>query len=180
MIRSAFVIIGVILFTGLFGIPLIICAPFDPTGKLVYHTGRIWAWCILKISGVTLKVSEVSPLNRGSQYIYMCNHASLYDIPAVLLTTPTHFVTIAKKELFYIPIFGWVMKFGKHIPIDRSNLDKARLSFSKAAKALRKSNRSLLIFGEGTRSLDGKLKAFKSGPFYFAMNARLPVPPLRQ
>jgi 1-acyl-sn-glycerol-3-phosphate acyltransferase len=85
---------------------------------------------------------------------------------------------IAKKELFLIPIFGWGMAAVGHIWIDRSNARKARDSIIRAVKHLHKSQVSLVLFPEGTRSVDGTISDFKTGSFTLAMQAGVQAVPV--
>ena len=65
-----------------------------------------------------------------------------------------------------------------HIFIDRTNHEKALKSIDKIRKSLKKNPRSILIFPEGTRSLDGKMKSFKKGGIILAINSGLPIVPM--
>ena len=83
-----------------------------------------------------------------------------------------------KKELMRIPMLGLAMRMGKFVPVAReSNREAARVSVAAAADAL-KSGLHILIFAEGTRSKDGRLAAFKRGPFYLAKETGAPIVPV--
>jgi 1-acyl-sn-glycerol-3-phosphate acyltransferase len=85
---------------------------------------------------------------------------------------------LLKKSLMRIPILGTAMRMAKFVPVERgSRRDAAQASVTAAAAAL-KSGLNILIFAEGTRSPDGRLAAFKRGPFYLAMETGAPVVPI--
>jgi len=107
----------------------------------------------------------------------MANHASMIDIWAVLLAVPVPFRFIAKKQLGAIPLFGWAMRAGRFIFIDRQNAASARRSIEEAARRI-KSGQSVVIFPEGTRTRDGRLNAFKKGGFHLALDSGAAIVPV--
>jgi len=84
---------------------------------------------------------------------------------------------IAKKQLGAIPFFGWAMRAGRFIFIDRQNAAAARASIAEACQRIREGT-SVLLFPEGTRSRDGRLAAFKKGGFHLAMDAGVDIVPV--
>jgi 1-acyl-sn-glycerol-3-phosphate acyltransferase len=107
----------------------------------------------------------------------MPNHLSSVDIWAVFLAVPVPLRFIAKKQLGQIPLFGWAMRAGRFIFIDRQNAASARRSIDEAADRIRKGT-SVVIFPEGTRSRDGRLAAFKKGGFHLAINSGADIVPV--
>jgi 1-acyl-sn-glycerol-3-phosphate acyltransferase len=84
---------------------------------------------------------------------------------------------LAKQELFRLPIFSAAMRGLRCIPIDRDNVRQSLTSLRKAAHQIRSGN-SIVVFPEGTRSADGSLQELKTGPFYLAEMARVPIVPV--
>jgi 1-acyl-sn-glycerol-3-phosphate acyltransferase len=109
--------------------------------------------------------------------IFASNHESVLDIWVVFATIQRSFRFIAKQELFRLPVFGWYMRLGGHIPVDRGNHARALQSLRQAGEAVR-GGTSLVVFPEGTRSRDARVHAFKKGPFVVAMEAGVPVVPV--
>jgi len=101
----------------------------------------------------------------------------MIDILAVLVAIPVQFRFIAKKQLGAIPIFGWAMRAGRFIFIDRQNPVMARMSIDEAAKRIR-AGQSVVIFPEGTRSRDGRLAPFKQGGFHLALDSGSDIVPV--
>jgi 1-acyl-sn-glycerol-3-phosphate acyltransferase len=100
------------------------------------------------------------------------------DPPVLLPEIPGQASVLLKKELMRIPMLGLAMRMGKFVPVAReSNREAARVSVAAAADAL-KSGLHILIFAEGTRSKDGRLAAFKRGPFYLAQQTGAPIVPV--
>jgi 1-acyl-sn-glycerol-3-phosphate acyltransferase len=108
----------------------------------------------------------------------MCNHVSNLDPPVIIPNLPGRCSVLLKKELMSIPILGTAMRLAQFVPVERgSRRDAAKASVEAAAGALR-SGLSILVFPEGTRSLDGRLAGFKKGPFFLAEQTGAPIVPI--
>ena len=150
---------------------------FSKTGNIPHLVAVLWARTILFVSRVKVKAQGVHRLDPEKSYIFMANHLSNFDIPALFVGLPVQFRWLAKAELFKIPIFGQGMKGCGYISIDRSNRESAFESLREAANKIQ-SGVSVMIFPEGTRSHDGKLLPFKKGGFVLAQNAGVPIVPV--
>jgi 1-acyl-sn-glycerol-3-phosphate acyltransferase len=146
-------------------------------GEGVVWLGRLWARVILWSAGVRIEVRTHVPIPPGRPYVFMANHLSTIDIWAVLVAVPVSFRFVAKKQLGMIPIFGWAMRSGRFIFIDRQNAASARRSIEEAARRIG-AGQSVLIFPEGTRSRDGRLASFKKGGFHLALSSGAAIVPL--
>ncbi len=142
----------------------------------VYRCGQIYSRGGLRLAGVKVicRASEAFP---GGAVIYMPNHASLFDIPALMTCIDRPFRWVAKKELFRIPLFAGALRAAGAISIDRRHPEKAVASLNRAADRLR-GGESFTIFPEGTRSPDGRLLPFKKGGFMTAVHAQAPIIPV--
>ena len=110
-------------------------------------------------------------------YVYLANHQSLFDIPALLAAIPRPSRFMAKRSLFQIPVFGWAMRQAGFVPVDRRDRSTARDSFTSALGGLR-DGVSVLIFPEETRSLDGAILPFQRGGILLAMKSGLAAVPV--
>lgn len=146
-------------------------------GDLPIWFGRkAWGPWGLWLSGARLEVRRMPPVPDGP-VIFVSNHESALDIWVLFAALPRGFRFLAKRELFRIPIFGWYLTVGGHVPVDRGNRAQAVAALRKAAEAVR-AGTSLAIYAEGTRSRDGRVQPFKKGPFVLAMEAGVPVIPV--
>jgi 1-acyl-sn-glycerol-3-phosphate acyltransferase len=145
--------------------------------KVFHALARGWAHSSLRLCGVTVSVKGLEKLDMRRNYVYVSNHASMFDIPAILAAIPDQIRIIYKKELHWFPVFGWGLKYGSYIGIDRSRGGDAMRSLEEAAEKIR-TGASVLLYAEGTRTLDGKLQPFKRGAFNIAVKAGVPVVPL--
>lgn len=148
-----------------------------PNGNGVLILARLWARTILRLSRVRVVVAGREKIPGPGPYLFLANHQSQFDILATVVAIPVQFRTLAKRELFLIPLFGWVLALAGFVGIDRSHRDKAIRSLDRAAVKIRKGT-SLLVYAEGTRSPDGRLLPFKKGGFVLAIKAGVPVVPL--
>lgn len=149
-----------------------------PRGHFIFWVARTWSRGVLFFAGVRAEPVFERPLDPRGQYIFMANHRSLFDIPALLTTLPGQTRFLAKKSLFRIPIFGWAIKAGGFVTIDRKDLSTARDSFTVAVAQLTKHGVSVLVFPEGTRSTSGEMLPFKRGGFLLALKSTLPIVPV--
>ncbi len=137
---------------------------------------RIWAPCGLRLAGVMLRIEPLPALPDGP-VVFSSNHESALDVWALLAALPRSFRFVAKQELFRLPVLGWYLRVGGHIPVDRHHHLRAVESLHRACATVRRGT-SLVVFPEGTRSRDGLVHPFKKGPFVLAMETGIPVIPI--
>lgn len=176
MIRAAFVTLFVFFYILLVGLPILIHALIIGSTDRLYAVGRWGAKTALRLSGVRLDVRGVENIPRGQSAVFMPNHQSNSDPPAVFTILPPLLV-LAKKEFFNIPVLGQGMRLRGFVPVDRKNRESAIRAVEQAALALKAGN-SFLAFPEGTRSPDGRLQPFKKGVFIMALQAGVPIVPI--
>jgi 1-acyl-sn-glycerol-3-phosphate acyltransferase len=177
MIRTAYIILWVVLSTAVLGIIAISVSFFTRTGNVVHIIARIWGRAILFVSRIRVTVKGLENIDPSQSYVYMANHQSNFDIPVLLAHLPVQFRWLAKAELFRIPIFGRAMRGAGYIEIDRFNQKSAFESLNQAAGKL-KNGVSIMMFPEGTRSRDGKIRPFKKGGFVMAIGSGEPIVPV--
>jgi 1-acyl-sn-glycerol-3-phosphate acyltransferase len=115
-------------------------------------------------------------IDKKKPYIIISNHQSAFDI-VLLYRLWMHFKWVAKRELFRIPVIGWNLWLNKHIAIDRASVRGARKMITEAQNHLNMGS-SVLIFPEGTRTIDGTIKRFKDGAFVLAKKTGYPILPV--
>ena len=177
MIRTTYILLWVVLTTFFWGLTAIVTSFFTRTGNPVHIIARIWARGILFASRIKVTVNGLANIDPTQSYVYMSNHQSNFDIPVLLAYLPVQFRWLAKAELFKIPIFGRAMRGAGYVKIDRFNQESAFESINEAAAKM-KNGVSIMIFPEGTRSRDGKIRSFKKGGFVMAVDAGVPIVPI--
>jgi len=147
-------------------------------GRLSHRLECLWGKSVLRLAGVRVD-ADLSALTPGEAYVFMANHQSHMDIPILFATLAAHnFRFLAKDSLFAIPLFGPAMRRVGHVAIDRSNRRKAMASIKEASDLVSRGI-GLLIFPEGTRSMDySRLQEFKTGGMIVALKCRARVAPL--
>ena len=151
---------------------------FESNGKLAYQINRFWTWILLRASGISLKIDGLDNLDPRQAYIFMVNHQSNMDIPVLVQSLKDFQLRwIAKRELVWVPFFGWAMWATKHILVDRGDRSDALGSLKRAQERIA-GGVSVVFFPEGTRSVDGKLQPFKRGGFLLAVKSKTPIVPV--
>ena len=151
--------------------------PFDRTGALQHWCARWWCRLIAWTIGARLRVHGTEHVSPDCSYVYMANHSSLIDTPAMFAYLPYQFKIIAKKELFYVPFMGWHLWSSGNFPIDRRDGRKTARSLRRVIEGVR-AGTSIAVFPEGTRTPNGRLQEFRQGTFKIALRAGVPIVPV--
>ncbi len=167
----------VVVYTSLLGSVAIVGSLLLPWSGVFMTLARLWSRLTLKTLGVRFVAHYDEGVDPHRPCVYVANHQSQLDIPALVLAMPVDFRMVAKRELFYIPIFGWALWLAGFIFIDRRDRERAIRSLDKAARRIQ-SGTSIVVFVEGTRSPDGRLLPFKKGAFVLALQAHVPIVPV--
>jgi 1-acyl-sn-glycerol-3-phosphate acyltransferase len=124
-----------------------------------------------RAAGIRVEVSGLELVPAGVSCIFLSNHVSNLDPPVIFPVLPGQSSVLLKKELMRIPM-------GQVVPVERGNVREAAQKSVAAAAAALRSGLHILIFAEGTRSKDGRLGAFKRGPFFLAKETGAPIVPM--
>jgi len=151
--------------------------PFDRTGELQHACARIWNRMVALTIGARIRVHGTEHVNPGKAYVYMANHSSLIDTPALFAYLPYQFKIMAKRGLFYVPFMGWHLWTSGNFPVDRGDARRTARSLRRVIDGVR-GGKSLAVFPEGTRTADGGLQEFKPGTFKIALRAGVPIVPV--
>ncbi len=162
------------------GIPLIIVGLLFVTSVIFIPSkmntfGRITSISVLKLLFVNLKINGTIPTDRPM--ILMFNHSSFIDPFLFAYASPGKTTGITAVENYKYPVFGWMLKKWRAIPIDRSNMSKAKQSIKKGEEALA-DGYNVIILPEGTRTVNGRIRKFKKGGFHMAVNINAPILPI--
>jgi 1-acyl-sn-glycerol-3-phosphate acyltransferase len=177
-VRTILTIVVAAVMTLILGTTVLVAAALgvkDREGGLYAVAPRLWSRSILWAAGVKFRVHGMENVATSGPFIFTCNHVSLFDIPALVLTLPRHYF-VAKSELFKIPVFGPGIRAVGTIPIERTNQKAAFGSYKVAAERIRNGS-SVIVFPEGTRGTSYPIRPFKKGPFVLAVEAGVPIVP---
>jgi 1-acyl-sn-glycerol-3-phosphate acyltransferase len=131
-----------------------------------------------RLIGIRVEVTGLENVPPKTACIFMANHVSNLDPPALLPRIPGRTSAFVKKSLMKIPVFGWGLKLGEFIPVSRDGSVSGAQESVAAARRVLGNGIHITTFVEGTRSPDGRMLPFKKGPFYLAMQTGAPCIPI--
>jgi len=168
----------VALATAVLGLAGILVCIVLPGGRGLTPLARRWSRIILGVCRVRVRSAPRGPIPATvASAVYVANHQSLLDIPALVLAMPVDFRIVAKRSLLHVPVFGWALWLAGFIFVERHDRERAIRSLDRAATTIRNGT-SIVLFAEGTRSPDGNLLPFKKGGFVLALKAGVSVIPV--
>src|SRR5260370_32481269 len=176
MIRTALAALFLTAYTLVLGPPFILYTVLTGHPDPLYRAGIGGVLFIVRLMGVRIRVEGLENIPPGV-CLFVANHTSPADAPAVVGAIPRRIAVILKESLFKWPIVGQAFSAAHFIPVNRTKHDSAMASVEKASEALR-GGQSFLIYPEGTRSPDGRLQRFKKGAVVMAINAGVPIIPM--
>lgn len=142
----------------------------------ITRISRRWGQSLLWAAGADLIV-ESSEIPDGP-YVIVANHSSSLDIPAGFATVPVAFCFASRPFFFKVPFLGWSMRMSEHVAIDPKNPRQSIQALRSLDDRFRR-GLSVLLFPEGTRSPDGRIRGYKRGPFLAAVRNGVPILPVR-
>lgn len=164
-------------------IPLLPCVVYSmifdrQRRRAVDFCVKLWARGSLVMLGAEVQVIGAENLPPPDEAVLYCpNHSSFLDIFVLSAYLPRYIKYISKIEILRIPLIGWAMQFARHIPLRRNDRKSQMETFREAVASLQAGN-NVIAFPEGTRSKDGRVIAFKKGPFTMAAKAGVRVVPI--
>ena len=174
--RTVFFLIPAIgVYTIVLGTLSILSSLWDRSGDFGHRCARTWSSLILKTTGVRVSVRGLDRLDPQRSYVLAVNHQSIYDIPILFASLPMQLRIVAKASLGSFPFLGWHLQRTGHLLVDRKN---PGADIVEKMKRLVGESHSLIVFPEGTRSVDGRVGRFKKGSFVVAIDAQLPIVPV--
>ncbi|WP_166425669.1 1-acylglycerol-3-phosphate O-acyltransferase [Paraglaciecola sp. 20A4] len=149
-----------------------LCRPFHRDN--VHLAGKLYS-STSRLLGLKLEVRIAPEAQQGGPYVFIANHQNSFDIFTICAAALKGTVTVGKKSLKWIPIFGQVYWLSGNIMIDRKNSGRAMDTLKNTVNKMGKRKLSVWFFPEGTRSYGRGLLPFKSGAFRIAKLAKRPV-----
>ena len=165
MIRN--IIFSTIFFTGIVIISLFFLPSFFLPQKVVLFGGKLMGYwtgfCLKFFLSTNIKIKGEENIIQNENFFIAASHQSMFET-FYLQTIFNSPVFILKKELLFIPIFGWYLKKIGSISIKRDRVSKDNLNvFENISKIILNSKRPLIIFPQGTRVLPDERPPFKKG-----------------
>ena len=162
----------------IFWTPVFFIVPRTDAWKIA----KLWAyshlWLQNKICGTCYEFRGVERLDQTGNQLVGSKHQSAWETYTMILffKDPGY---ILKRELMFIPLFGWYMAKMKVVPVDRGKGAIALASMAKNSKIqMAERNRQIIIYPEGTRTKSGSSARYKFGITYLYDNLKVPVQPV--
>ena len=169
-IFSTATLVGVLLIVGLL-----------TTFKIRWKIGYLWcaiiSWLTKVFCRLTYVVEGIEHVDPKQAVVFLSNHQSAWETLALRKILPAHSVVV-KRELLYLPIWGWALLTLKTIVINRKNQRGALKALLKQGTRYLNEGLSVLIFPEGTRVAVGDVVKFNVGGAMLAQKAGYPVIPV--
>ncbi|WED21510.1 1-acylglycerol-3-phosphate O-acyltransferase [Vibrio sp. JC009] len=169
----AVAVFAIVMFIG--GVGYCLTSPRNP--KHVFTFGRQFHK-IARILGYKLEFRLPEDAYERGQHVYIANHQNNWDLFTVSGAVTPKVVTVGKKSLVWIPLFGQLYWITGNILIDRFNKAKAMSTIDQVIEKVKSSDVSVWMFPEGTRSRGRGLLPFKTGAFHTAIGAGVPIIPI--
>lgn len=131
-----------------------------------------------RLAGIRVETKGADNVPLHTSCIFMANHVSNLDPPALIPHIPGRTAAFLKRSLMKIPVLGYGMRLGEFIPVDRDGSVEGAIESVRAARRVMQKGLHITTFVEGTRSPDGRMLPFKKGPFYLAKETGAPCVPV--
>lgn len=150
---------------------------FDPNRRILHKYACWWGHHYVQLNRCwTCEFEGVDNIDEKKTYVLVANHQSLFDI-LVLFGLYKPFKWVSKESIFKVPFVGWNMKLNQYVLIERGDL-KSIKGMMRTCRNWLNRGASILMFPEGTRSLDGEIHDFRDGSFRLACDCGVPVVPI--
>jgi 1-acyl-sn-glycerol-3-phosphate acyltransferase len=167
-----------------YALAILLAALFGVRGEPLYHIAAAWLGLCISgarvLLGIRVRVTgmENLPLGQRSPAILLPKHQSTLETFLMPTLMPHPLAYVFKKELLYLPFFGWAIGLLDMIHIDRSQGPKAFAKVVTQGKALLAQGIWIIMFPEGTRIARGQKGNYKTGGTRLAVETGAPVIPI--
>jgi 1-acyl-sn-glycerol-3-phosphate acyltransferase len=170
-------IIFIILFFPLTILIWLLMLPFDRNRKITHWILIYQSWILTRVMPIwKIRIEGRKKAVKGTPYVIISNHQSILDILLVNCLR-YRFKWISKIENVKMPVLGWYLRMAGYITVDRGNKESKEEMLEKSFECL-KGGTSIMMFPEGTRSVNREIGFFKRGAFQLAISARVPILPV--
>jgi 1-acyl-sn-glycerol-3-phosphate acyltransferase len=176
---ASLILLGTILILGIpAALVLIPLAMITGNATPLYNVALRIVRTAFSLAGIRVVTEGLENVPPHTACIFMANHVSNLDPPALLPRITGRTSVFLKRSLTKIPVLGYGFKLGEFVPVDRDGRVESAVESVAAARRVLDKGLHITTFVEGTRSQDGRLLPFKKGPFYLAMEADAPCVPI--
>lgn len=141
----------------------------------IHILSQVWAKSVFVIIGKKFRLTGKENIKKDSKYIIVANHASLFDIVAIMSIYPG-ISWFGHERLLKVPLFGKLLKMNGYIAFREPNYRNTKAMVKQLV--MRSKDQTVAIFPEGTRTLDGKINEFYRGFIYLIRNSEIDILPV--
>lgn len=141
----------------------------------IYFLSQLWAKSVFLIIGKKFRIQGKENIRREQRYILVANHASLFDIVAIMSFYPG-ISWFGHERLLKVPLFGKILMMTDYIPFKEPTVKNTKLMLDQLKQ--KSSKQTVAIFPEGTRTLDGRINDFYKGFIYLFRTADIEILPV--
>ncbi len=142
-----------------------------------YYPASLWGKFFCWLTLVKVTVNGRDNISKNTGYVFVANHQGAYDIFSIYGFLGHNFRWMMKSSLRSIPFVGYACEKSKQIYVDKSSPKAIKRTMSRAEDLLL-NGMSIVVFPEGARSFNGKMRPFRRGAFMLAQEFNLPVVPI--
>lgn len=143
--------------------------------KPVFFMSRIWAKSVFLLMGKRIHIIGKENINKGEKYILLANHASLFDILAIVSFYP-EVSWFGHERLLRVPVFGRFLKMTDYVPFREPTVTNTRHMLEQLME--KANDRTVALFPEGTRTTSGKINPFFRGFIYLFRSREIGILPV--
>ncbi len=143
--------------------------------KIVKHLLGFWAKSVFWVLAKRLKIYGIENYSNKKRYIIIANHASLFDIMAIMSFCP-NVAWFGHERLMKIPVFNQILRMIDYMPTKQPNIKNTKLMLDDIIQKLQ--HQTIAIFPEGTRTLNGSMNNFFRGFVYILKASDADILPL--
>ncbi len=167
----------IVLLSLVLGTLAVLARLFDSSNNLSHRISSLWGRLLCTLNGIQVDIEGLEHLRQDQAQVFVANHQGYFDIFALSGFLPVQIRWVAKSSLFNIPFVGWAITASGYIPVVRGNRKKSYQAFVATIEKLKAGN-SIVIFPEGTRSVDGTIGPFKKGGLLLSVRSGAPLVPI--
>jgi 1-acyl-sn-glycerol-3-phosphate acyltransferase len=177
-LRSAAFVLVQSVATLVYSVVALLTFPFSPLTRyrIISSWSRLMVWSLTRICGVRYRVIGAENI-PDEPFIVLAKHESAWETLALQVVLPPQ-VWVVKRELLWIPFFGWGLAMLSPIAIDRRDGRRALRQTLEQGRARLASGFNIVIFPEGTRSAPGVSGTYQAGGAWLALQTRAPIVPI--
>ena len=146
-----------------------------------FPTKAAYIWSLLTTVAAGIEVDAIGRhhLGKDNIQILVANHTSNFDVHALILSLNRYYYRfVAKKELGWLPVFGWALWLSGFPLVDRKDNAASVKEMQRLEQVMKKKKMKVVIFPEGTRNKGLGLLPFKKGAFILALNLQAEIIPV--